>query len=114
MRGGMDWLRGFELVLRNCQFFATSRTHGWVYIARPHTGVPEIGRSIYTQPCREDGGALPVASFTTQLTEPVARDHVCEWDGVCQSTDFWYPSMRAVGIHHPTCEAYITSSLSQQ
>ncbi len=26
-------------------------TQGWVFIACPHTGVPEIGQSTNTQPC---------------------------------------------------------------
>jgi hypothetical protein len=43
--------------------FETSRTHGWARIARPHTGVPEIGRSMRAQPCCDHGGALPVVSF---------------------------------------------------
>jgi hypothetical protein len=46
-----------------------SRTHGWVFIIRPHTGVPEIGRLISTQPCSDHGSALPVVSAhsVTQL-----------------------------------------------
>ena len=43
--------------------FETSSTHGWARIARPHTGVPEIGRSMRTQPCIHHGGAQPVVSI---------------------------------------------------
>ncbi len=45
-------------------FYASlSRMRGWARIARPHTGVPEIGRSMRAQPCSDHGGALPVVSF---------------------------------------------------
>ncbi len=45
-------------------FYASlSRMHGWAFIIRPHTGVPEIGRLINAQPCRDHSGALRVASI---------------------------------------------------
>jgi hypothetical protein len=49
--------------------FAWSRTHREVFIASPHTGVPEIGQSINTSLCNDQGSALPVVSakFTPTL-----------------------------------------------
>jgi hypothetical protein len=51
-----------------------SRTHGWVFIIRPHTGVPEIGRLINTQPCSDQLSALPVVSANFNPTPPVAHN----------------------------------------
>jgi hypothetical protein len=80
------WLRLFRLPYRG----AWSRRHGWVYTARPHTGVPEIGRSIQTHPCRTKGSALPVASAKPLCSLPVARQSGRRRDRVCKSTGFWY------------------------
>jgi hypothetical protein len=43
-------------------------THSWVFIIRPHTGVPEIGRLINTQLCGWLSGVLPVASSQVFLS----------------------------------------------
>ena len=81
-----------------CGGDGVSRTHGWVFIIRPHTGVPEIGRLINAQPCNEYGGVLPVVSCRTIRRLPVAHDHVYKRESLCRMTDFWYSSMRAFGI----------------
>ena len=87
----------FRFCLADLQMFkaALSRTHGWPHITRPHTGVPEIGRAMYAQPCRKHGGARPVVSsqdmFETTVSEllsaqamqrmPTARFLVPQYEG---------------------------------
>jgi hypothetical protein len=80
------WLR----LCRSSYAEAWSRTHGWVYIARPHTGVPEIGRSIQTHPCRTTGSTLPVASSKQLCSIRVMRHHSRWRDHVCKSTNLWH------------------------
>jgi hypothetical protein len=77
------WLR----LCRSSSLRAWSRTHGWVYIARPHTGVPEIGRSIQTHPCRTKGSALPVASAKRSCSLPAVHQHSRRRDRLRKSTD---------------------------
>jgi hypothetical protein len=81
-----SWLR----LCRSSSLRAWSRTQGWVYIARPHTGVPEIGRSIQTHPCRTTGIALPVASSKQLCSIRVTRHHSRWRDHVCKSINLWH------------------------
>ncbi len=53
--------------------FASSRTHGWACINRPHAGVPEIGRSLHAQPCREHGRARLVVSSQYMIETTVSE-----------------------------------------
>jgi hypothetical protein len=78
-----------------------SRTQGWAFVVRPHTGVPEIGRPTNAQPCSDHSSALPVASSKKSPPIRVARHCGRRRDSVCKPTDFWYSSMRAVCIRYP-------------
>jgi hypothetical protein len=51
-----------------------SRTHAEVFIIRPHTGVPEIGRLINTSACSDQGSAPTVVSSQSSRRLLVAHN----------------------------------------
>ncbi len=79
----------------------SSRTHAEVFIIRPHTGVPEIGRLINTSACSHQGSARRVLNTKSARRLPVARH--CGREAIKRMPNDRFLVLQYEGVWHTLC-----------